>query len=70
MYFDTRDIYTTTSRSRGDWDDRIQDTYAASLSGGYHLDFGALEYTPSVGLTIEDIDFSQRKYFPSIPCSS
>ncbi len=67
MYFDTRDLYTTTSRSRGDWDDRIQDTYAASLSGGYHLDFGALEYTPSVGLTIEDIDFSQRKYFPFDP---
>lgn len=67
MYFDTQDLYTSSSKERGDWDDRAQGTYAASLSGGYHLDFGALAYTPSVGLMIEDIDFTQRKYFPFDP---
>jgi len=70
VYFDTQDIYTSTSKARGDVDDRIQDTYTASLSGGYRLDFGALAYTPSVGLSVEDVDFTQRKSYPFDPLVS
>lgn len=32
-----------------------QDTYAFSLSGGYAFDFGAVSYTPSIGVNYEDI---------------
>ncbi|WP_310598600.1 TonB-dependent receptor [Desulfobulbus sp.] len=67
VYFDNQDIYTSTSRARGDRDDRIQDTYTATLSGGYRMDFGALHYTPSVGVSVEDVDFTQRKAYPFDP---
>lgn len=70
VYFDTQDLYTTTSLARGDWDDRLQDTYTATLSGGYRLDFGQLAYTPSVGVSVEEIDFSQRKFYPFDPALS
>lgn len=64
VYFDNQDLYTATSTARGDWDDRVQNTYTASLSGGYRFDFGSLDYTPSMGLSMEDIDFTQRKFYP------
>jgi len=67
VYHDNQDLYTTTSLARGDLDDRIQDTYTASLSGGYRLDFGSLAYTPSVGVSVEDVEFTQRKLYPFDP---
>jgi iron complex outermembrane receptor protein len=63
-YWDTKDIFTSTSTARGDIDDREQDTYTSALSGGYRFDFGALSYTPTVGINIESIDFQQRKTYP------
>ena len=47
------------------FDDRDQDTYTFTLSGGYNLDLGQLAYTPSFGINIEDIDFCQRRSYPN-----
>ncbi|MDD2464340.1 MAG: TonB-dependent receptor [Desulfobulbus sp.] len=63
-YYDSKDIYTSSSTARGDIDDRQQDTYTAALSGGYRFDFGQLAYTPTLGLNVESIDFRQRKTYP------
>ncbi len=63
-YDDTKDIYTSTTTARGDWDDREQDTYTATVSAGYRCHFGELDYTPTVGLNFENVDFSQRKTYP------
>jgi iron complex outermembrane receptor protein len=67
VYFDNQDLYTSTSKARGDWDDRVQNTYTASLAGGYRLDFGTLDYTPSMGVNVEEVDFTQRKFYPYDP---
>lgn len=69
IHHDTKDIYynADSSRSgptRGDVDDRDQDTYTAALSGGYRFDFGSLGYTPTVGVNYEDVDFTQRRTYP------
>nr|WP_320012513.1 TonB-dependent receptor [uncultured Desulfobulbus sp.] len=63
-YYDTKDIFTSSSTARGDIDDREQDTYTANLSGGYRFDFGSVSYTPTVGVALENIDFSQRRTYP------
>ncbi len=63
-YYDTKDIYTSSSTARGDIDDRDQDTYTAALSGGYRFEFGNVAYTPTLGLNVESIDFTQRKTYP------
>ena len=63
-YYDTKDIYYSSSRTRGDVDDRDQDTYTASISAGYVLDFDGISYTPSVGFIYEDVDFNQRRTYP------
>lgn len=68
-YHDTKDIYyyATSSKyaaTRGDIDDRQQDTYTAALAGGYHLDFGKLAYTPTIGFNYENVDFTQRRTYP------
>ena len=69
IYHDTKDIYynAESSRSgptRGDIDDRDQDTYTVALSSGYRFDFGSMGYTPTVGVNYEDLDFSQRRTYP------
>ncbi len=69
IYHDTKDIYynAESSRSgptRGDIDDRDQDTYAVALSTGYRFDFGSVGYTPTVGVNYEDLDFSQHRTYP------
>ena len=63
-YFDTKDIFTSSSTARGDIDDREQDTYTATFSGGYRFDFGSVSYTPTLGVNLENIDFSQRRTYP------
>ena len=47
------------------FDNRDQDTYTFTLSGGYNIDLGPLAYTPSFGVNIEDIDFCQRRSYPN-----
>jgi iron complex outermembrane recepter protein len=69
IYHDTKDIYyyATSSRSgptRGDVDDRDQDTYTVAFSGGYRFDLGAVGYTPTIGVNYEDVDFNQRRTYP------
>ncbi|GAB6905831.1 Predicted TonB-dependent receptor [Desulfosarcina cetonica] len=63
-YYDTKDIYYSSSRSRGDEDHREQDTYTATLSAGYAMNFGAIGYTPTIGVNYEAVDFSQRRTYP------
>lgn len=41
-----------------------QDTYALTMSGGYHFDFGSVSYTPSFGINYEDIDNSVGRTYP------
>ncbi|MDY6878949.1 MAG: TonB-dependent receptor [Desulfatiglans sp.] len=69
-YNDSRDIYISSSATRGDLDDKDQETYAFTLSGGGNFDFGGISYTPSVGVNCEDIDFTQRKTYPYGPDES
>ncbi|MFH0730978.1 MAG: TonB-dependent receptor [Pseudomonadota bacterium] len=64
QFYDTQDIYRSTTTARGDRDDREQDTCTATLTGGYRLDFGALHYTPTGGMNMENVDFRQRKTYP------
>lgn len=48
-------------------DDKEQDTYTATLSGGYDFNIGAISYTPSIGLNFEDIEFSNFRIYPYDP---
>jgi iron complex outermembrane receptor protein len=64
VYHDTKDIYTTTRDSRGDVNDRDQDTKTASVSAGYHYDLNGIDYTPVVGLSFEEVTFKQRRTYP------
>ena len=41
-----------------------QDTMTFSLSGGYHLDFGNISYTPSFGINYEYIDNDVDRNYP------
>jgi len=44
-----------------------QDTYVLTMSGGYHLNFGSVSYTPSVGINFEDIDNTVSRIYPYNP---
>lgn len=46
-------------------EDKAQDTYTFSLSGGYHFDIGTVSYTPSVGISYEQIDGSVDRQYPN-----
>ncbi|WP_020587264.1 TonB-dependent receptor [Desulfobacter curvatus] len=41
-----------------------QDTYALTMSGGYHFNWGSVGYTPSVGINFEDIDNTVGRVYP------
>ena len=64
VFHDTKDLYYSSSSTRGDVDDRNQDTYTVSFSTGYRFDLGSVGYTPTVGFNYEDLDFSQRRTYP------
>lgn len=64
IYHDTKDIYYSSSGSRGDVDDRKQDTYTAAFSGGSRLNFGPINYTPTIGFNYEKVDFTQLRTYP------
>ncbi|MCK4423053.1 MAG: TonB-dependent receptor, partial [Candidatus Omnitrophica bacterium] len=51
-------------------DDRDQDTYTFTLSGGYDIDLGGIVYTPSLGFNFEDIDYTQLRSYPNDPAKS
>ena len=67
---DNHDLFTSTSTSRGEVDDKDQDTYTFTMSGGYNFEFGDVSYTPTIGLNVEDIEFSQRRTYPLDPAKS
>ena len=66
-YTDSKDIYTSSSAARGDYNDKDQKTDTFTLSGGGVFDFGLISYTPSAGVNYEGIDFIQRKTYPYGP---
>ncbi len=47
--------------------DSEQDAYTVSISGGYHFNFGATSYTPSIGLNYESIDNDVSRIYPFNP---
>jgi iron complex outermembrane receptor protein len=49
------------------FDDKAQDTYTFTLSGGYSFDFAMVSYIPSIGLRLEDINFDQGRSYPYDP---
>jgi len=51
-------------------EDKGQDTYTFTLSGGYELSFGEADYTPSVGLRFEGIGFEQTRTYPNNPAKN
>ena len=48
-------------------EDSDQDTYAFTLSGGYHFTFGSVSYTPSLGVSYEKIDNTVGRIYPKDP---
>ena len=46
-------------------EDSDQDTYTFTLSGGYYLDFGSVNYTPTLGFDYEDIDNTVSRIYPN-----
>jgi iron complex outermembrane receptor protein len=62
---DYRDLhYLKVKETSVYYDDKDQDAYAFNISGGYNFDFGNVSYTPSVGITYEDISFDQDRRYP------
>lgn len=62
---DYRDLhYLKVKKKNVYYDDKEQDTYVFNLSGGYDFVFGNICYTPSVGITCEDISFEQDRRYP------
>jgi iron complex outermembrane recepter protein len=45
-------------------EDSDQDTTTFGISGGYHFNFGATSYTPSIGLSYEGIDNDVKRAYP------
>ena len=70
IYHDTKDIYYSSSPTRGDVDTREQDSITVNLSGGYHLNLNNISYTPSFGINYETLDFTQRRLYPYGPTRS
>ena len=64
IYHDTKDIFYSSSSTRGDVDDREQDTYTVSFSAGYVFDLGGISYTPTFGFNYETVDYTQRRTYP------
>lgn len=63
-----RDMHTKfTSPKRVYFDDKDQGTYTFTFSAGYNLHFGIVNYTPCLGVNLEDIDFEQRRSYPNDP---
>ena len=52
------------------YDDKDQDTYTFTLSGGCNFDFEKVRYTPSFGFNFEDINFDQKRSYPNDPGKS
>lgn len=48
-------------------EDSDQDTYAFTISGGYHFVVGSVSYTPSIGFNYEDIDNTVDRKYPNDP---
>ncbi|HUV50881.1 MAG TPA: TonB-dependent receptor [Anaerolineae bacterium] len=69
-YIDNHDLFTSPSTSRGEIDDKDQDTYTFTVSGGYNFEFGDVGYTPTIGLNVENIEFCQRRTYPLDPTIS
>ncbi len=67
-YNDLHELFTKPTNV--DLNDRNQDTYTFTLSGGYNFEFGGIYYTPSVGINYEDITFDQRRTLPNNPGKS
>ena len=63
-YKDTKDIYTSTSDTRGDVDNKDQNTYVLNLSGGYNFNSKVINYSPTFGFNFENINFENRKFYP------
>ncbi len=62
---DYRDLhYLKVKKKNVYYDDKEQDAYVFNLSGGYNFVFGNICYTPSVGITYEDISFEQDRRYP------
>lgn len=48
-------------------EDTDQDNYTFVLSGEYHFNFGAVSYTPSVGVNYEDLGNNVQRIYPYDP---
>ncbi|RLF60377.1 MAG: TonB-dependent receptor [Thermoplasmata archaeon] len=56
-----------TSPKKVYFDDKGQNTYTLTFSGGYHFDLAKVSYTPSIGFNLEDLGFDQRRTYPNDP---
>lgn len=63
-YHDNWDTHSSTSSTRGNYDDRDQDSFTGSFSGSYTVESDSMMYKPSLGIDLEYVDFSQRRYYP------
>ena len=60
-----KDLYDNPSAIYHETSD--QDTYAFTVSGGVHFDFGPMSYTPSLGFNYEDMDDTVGRVYPNDP---
>jgi len=66
-----RDLHEKfTKPKKVHYDDKDQDTYTFTLSGGYNFDFENVGYTPSLGFNFEDISLDQKRLYPNDPGKS
>jgi iron complex outermembrane receptor protein len=65
---DYRDLHNLQVKPKSIYhDDKNQDTYAMAASGGCHLDFGQVSYTPTVGVNFEQMKFDQTRAYTNDP---
>jgi len=65
---DYRDLHEKFTKPKNvDYNDKNQNIYTFTLSGGYNFDLGIVSYTPSLGFNLEDINFDQRRSYPNDP---
>ncbi len=65
---DYRDMHEKfTNPKNVSFDNKNQDLYTFTISGGYNFDFGRLGYTPSFGINFEEINFDQERLYPNDP---
>ncbi len=57
-YYSPKSVYT---------EDRDQDRYKLDLSGGYRFGFGNIQYTPTIGTSLELTDFENVRQYPNDP---